>query len=222
MGFAQAPTELTTAATDFLLAIECVALAVWFAPQPYADQFRAVLWYWVFGLTAAASLIGALAHGFAFSAPTIERLWMPLYLSLGIIVALFFVGAIHDWLGQAIANRLVPWAVAIGTAFYAATEVLDGAFIIFVLYEGVAMLAALAIYLLLVRNRTLPGASLIAAAIALNLVAAIVQASDLTLTLVVPFDHNGLFHIIQMIAVAVLGCGLRRGFIGKASVQGIY
>ena len=84
------------------------------------------------------------------------------------------------------------------------------------------MLAALAIYLLLVRNRTLPGASLVAAAIALNLIAAMVQASDLTLTLVVPFDHNGLFHIIQMIALAVLGCGLRSGFIGKTSVQGVY
>jgi hypothetical protein len=215
MEFAHAPTELTTAATDLLLAVECVVIAVWFAPRPYADRFRAVLWYWVFGLTATASLLGAIAHGFAFSEPVLSRLWMPLYLSLGMVVALFVVGAIHDWCGRLLAMRLVPWALATGMAFFAITQLRDEAFTIFVLYEAAAMVSAFAIYVVLVLKQRLPGAGRVAAAIALNLAAAAVQASSLKLNFIVPLDHNGLFHVIQILAVAVLGAGLRAGFLGN-------
>jgi hypothetical protein len=41
-------------------------------------------------------------------------------------------------------------------------------------------------------------------AIDLNLVAAAVQASDVTIRLIVPFDHNGVFHLVQLVAIAAL------------------
>jgi hypothetical protein len=35
--------------------------------------------------------------------------------------------------------------------------------------------------------------------------------SDLSVRLIVPFDHNGLFHLVQLTATAALANGLRRG-----------
>jgi hypothetical protein len=51
-----------------------------------------------------------------------------------------------------------------------------------------------------------------ALAIVLNLFAAAVQASDLGVVLLVPLDHNALFHLLQMGAIGILASGLRRGF----------
>jgi hypothetical protein len=52
---------------------------------------------------------------------------------------------------------------------------------------------------------------MISVGIALTIVAAAVQASALSVRLIVPFDHNGLFHLVQLIATAAFANGLRRG-----------
>jgi len=101
--------------------------------------------------------------------------------------------------------------IPIAVGFFAITQLLSGAFLVFVVYEAVAMLAALGIYVTLAGRRRLPGAELMALAILLNIVAAGIQASEsIRFALVWPFDHNGLFHIVQMIAVVVLMLGLRQ------------
>jgi hypothetical protein len=51
----------------------------------------------------------------------------------------------------------------------------------------------------------------VATAISLNLAAAAVQASSVSFEIFVPFDHNGVFHLVQMVALATLGLGLRLG-----------
>ena len=48
--------------------------------------------------------------------------------------------------------------------------------------------------------------------IALNIVAAAIQATgSVRFTLVVPFDHNGVFHLVQMAAIVVLVAGVAKG-----------
>jgi hypothetical protein len=211
MHLIESPTELTTSVTDALLAIECVVIVVWLLRNSATERWRTRLWSWAFGILGLASLLGALAHGLAMPPSVRAAIWKPLYLCLGIVVGLFVVGAIADWRGQRIGQRLVPWAVAVGALFFAVTQLSSGAFILFVLYEAVAMLAALVIYSLLAGSCRLPGAGLIALAILLNLVAAAVQASSLSWQLLVPFDHNGLFHLVQMLSLAALAWGLRLG-----------
>jgi hypothetical protein len=50
-----------------------------------------------------------------------------------------------------------------------------------------------------------------AAALAVSLAAGAVQAADLgTVRLLWEFDHNGLFHLVQLAGVALLAIGLRR------------
>lgn len=162
-------------------------------------------------LLAAGSCLGTLAHGLDLEGATRERLWGPIYLSLGLTVALFFVGAWRDWRGDAAARTALPWAIAAGVTFFVVTRLSSGSFLLFIAYEALAVLATLAIYLHLWRSNTLPGAGLIAAGVALTLAAAAVQVSSLHLTIVWPLDHNGLFHLVQMAALVVIALGLRAG-----------
>ncbi len=205
------PTEITTSATDVVLAIECVVVLAYLWRTPTGDRWRIGLWCWVFGLLAFASCLGAVAHGLEMPGSLRAALWKPLYLSLGFLVALFLVGGLFDWHGRAIAKRLVPWSLGLGGIFFGLTEFLKGGFIIFLIYEAAAMASALAIYSFLAATHRLKGAGVVAAAIIINLVAAGVQASSVSIKIFVPFDHNGVFHLVQMVGIATLGLGLRIG-----------
>jgi hypothetical protein len=58
-------------------------------------------------------------------------------------------------------------------------------------------------------GRGRPGAGLVAAALVVSLAAGVVQASDsLSLRLVWEFDHNGLYHLVQLGGLALLVSGL--------------
>src|ERR1035437_9129485 len=205
------PTEITTSATDAVLAIECVAVLAYLRRTPTGDRWRIGLWCWVLGLLAFASFLGFVAHGVAMPQSLRAVLWKPLNMSLGLLVALFLVGAFFDWHGRVVARRLVPWSIGLGGIFFGLTEFLNGGFIIFVVYEAAAMAGALAIYSFLAATHRLNGAGVVATAISLNLAAAGVQASSVSFKIFVPFDHNGVFHLVQMVGIATLGLGLRIG-----------
>lgn len=210
-------TELTTSATDALLAVECVFIAtfLWRTPAN-GRRWRIFLWCWVFGLLAFSSLLGAIAHGIEVSPALGNALWKPLYWSLGIVVALFIVGAVHDCHGEGAARRLVPWAIVVGTAFFAVAELVGGAFIAFVIYEAASLVGALILYLSAASSGKLRGAGLIAGAIVLNLAAAGVQASNISARILVPLDHNGMFHVVEIIGALTLGLGVRMGLSSDA------
>jgi hypothetical protein len=210
------PAEITTSATDAVLAIECIVFLAYVWRTPTGDCWKVGLWCWALGLLALASLLGAVAHGFEIPDSLRAALWHSIYLSLGILIALFLVGALRDWQGRALAQRLVPWSIGLGVSFFGLTVVFSGAFIVFILYEAVVMLSALAIYSFLAATHRLRGAGVVALAIFLNLAAAGAQASNVSFKLLVPFDHNGVFHLIQMLAIAALGLGLRLGMKSDA------
>lgn len=214
MNFNPSLTELTTAATDAVLAVECIAVIIGLRRRRPAG-WRLGLWCWVFGLIAFAGGLGAVAHGLDLAESVRTALWIPLYLGLGVLVALFAVGAIADWLGADRARRWVPGGVAVGVLFFGLTQLLDGAFVIFVVYEAVAMLGALAIYAGLAARRRQRGAGTMAVGVLINLAAAGLQANPVGFHLVVPFDHNGVFHLAQMAGVAVLALGVARTLPGS-------
>jgi hypothetical protein len=136
--------------------------------------------------------------------------WQPLYLTLGLAVALMVLIATCDRWGEAAARRLLPWALGVGLLFSVATQLLGGAFLLFIIYEGAATVTALAIYARLAATRNMPGASSITVGLGLTLVAAAVQPTRLSVRFLVPFDHNGLFHLIQIVGVVALAVGARR------------
>ena len=209
MGLNPVPTELTTAATDAVLAVLAIACIRWLAGRRSADPDKVTLWILVLALLAVASILGAVAHGLALSPGLVFLLWQPLFLSLGLVVALFVVAAVYDGFGPRAARRLLFPALLVGAAFYLVTLVFPGTFLVFVLYEAVAMLAALALYSRLAIRTGQRWAWLMVAGVALNILAAGIQATEtVRVNLVVPLDHNGVFHLVQMVAIVVLVAGV--------------
>jgi hypothetical protein len=207
------PTELTTAATDTLIAATAGICVVLLQRWRERDRWKAGVWSWVFGLLAAAALLGAAVHGLVLSTRLQTVLWQPLFLSLGLVVALFVVAAVYDWRGRDTARSALPIMLVVALLFYAITRLASGTFLVFVLYEAAAMLFALAIYVALAVRRSLAGAGWIAAGIGLNIVAAAIQASGaVSVTIIWPFDHNGVFHLVQIVAIVVLMRGLAKSF----------
>ncbi|HEY5790085.1 MAG TPA: hypothetical protein VIX81_05630 [Gammaproteobacteria bacterium] len=204
-------TELTTAATDLVLAGLCAVLARGLLRPGPGGGYRARLWGGVFALLGGASLLGAVAHGLALDAGVRDLLWHPLYLALGLAIGLFAVGAVLDRWGEPVARRLLPAALVAGGLFYAVAQWQGGAFWVFLGYQALALLFALGSYLGLGRHGRLPGAWLLVTGIALTLLAALVQASGLELTLGWRLDHNGLFHLLLVPGLGCLAAGVRRG-----------
>jgi hypothetical protein len=204
-------TELTTAATDVLIALVALSCAAALNRHRTANPWRTLIWTWVFGLLVFASALGALAHGLELDLTLRAWLWRPLFMSLGLVVALFVVAAISDFIGEKAARVAVLPLLVLAIGFFVITQLSTGSFMVFVAYEALAMLAALGMYLSLALKRQLAGAGIIAAGILLNIAAVAVQAVDsIAITIIVPFDHNGVFHLVQVAALIVLTAGLAR------------
>ncbi len=206
------PTEQTTAATDFVMALLAAGCALQMHRLRKTAPWKTSLWVWIFSLVAMASVLGTVVHGFQMSQPLNRFLWQPLYLSLGLAVGLFMVGAVYDGRGQRSARRALPLMVLAGVVFFTITRIFPGSFAVFLLYEAVALLYALAVYGSMALGRRLPGAEWMAAGVLLMIVAAVVQATRwLAFELIWPFDHNGVFHLIQMAGLGTLTRGLAKG-----------
>jgi hypothetical protein len=179
MRLAPSATELTTAATDAVLGAMCVWILGWLLSQHALSSWKKLAWGSPFGFLVLASALGAMAHGLQLSESVLRIVWQPLYLSLGLAVAFFLVAGIGEWRGEAAARASIPWAIGAGVSSLALTWLFDGAFVVFVIYEAAAMMAALAIFLFLSIVRRSPGAGLVAWGIGLTLFAAGIQVSPL-------------------------------------------
>lgn len=219
MGLTSAATEQTSAATDLILALTAALAAVYLRRARAHDKWKVDLWSWVFGLTGLAALLGAVLHGVELSTRARDALWQPLYLALGFVVSLFIVAALYDLLGRRTAQRMLPVMIVVALVFWSARTVFGGSFRSFVVFEAIGLVGSLAIYTWLAASRRLPGAGVIALAMALNLGAAGLQSSGtVSVTLLWQFDHNGVFHLVQCCAMVVLAYGLRRGLEQRCTV----
>lgn len=218
MNFNESPTELTTAATDFILAVLAFGIVFYLLRLRSEHNWKANVWATTFGMLGLAGIFGALAHGVAMAPATNRLLWQPLNLALGLTISLFVVGAVYDRFGLRTARRALPVMLGIGVAFFAVTQIVTGTFLVFVIYEAAAMLTALVIYAQLAARRQLPGAAFMTVGVLLTIIAAGVQASKIiAFTFIWQFDHNGAFHLIQMVGLVMLLIGLRAGLLASSS-----
>lgn len=141
----RSPTELTTSATDLFLAIECVFIMIVLYRTPAGDLWRTSLWCWVFGLLTFSSFLGAVAHGLDMQASIREALFLPIFLGLGAVVALLAAGALLDWYGRDRAKRFLWLSVSVTIIFFVLVRLFDGAMILLVIIEALAILFALAV-----------------------------------------------------------------------------
>lgn len=203
--------EPMTVATDWLLAlvVSVWALRLWRRPQASARWWAAA-----FAASAVAALVGGAAHGFApYLSPLAKQLiWKITVLSVGLASFCMLLGA-----GRA-SLRAQHWRWLLTAALlkfcgYAAWMLGHDAFI-YVIYDyGSAMLMVLAMQLYRQLRFADPAARWVIAGILLSFAGAAVQASRLKLH--VHFNHNDLYHLIQIGAFYLLWQGGMR-FIDRS------
>ncbi len=208
------PTEQTTAITDLILSV--LAMFIFFAVNKAGrlkNPTKTRIWMWAFGMIAFAAFMGFLAHGFEMSERVNFILWQPLNLALGLAVAFFVIAVMYDLNGNKLQGWVSAVVITLGVFFYFITIIFPGSFVVFVIYETLAMLIALVIYLLLALWKKFPGAWLMSTGILLSIIAGGIQASQaIHVRIFWEFDHNGVFHIVQMVALVVMFTGLRMAF----------
>ncbi len=214
MKFVESPTEQTTAVTDVIMGGVALALLFYIRSVGVTQPWKAMLWEGAFALLTLASILGAIAHGLKLNKRVQNWLWRLLYLALGLLVAIFVVAAIHDTWGEAASRGAVPFMIGVAVLFLGTTLIWSDTFLGFIIYEGLAMLFVLGCYIWLVWQGHLPGAGWMVVGILVSLVAAGVQASKaVSFTFIWPFDHNGVYHLLQTVALFLLAWGVRLAFL---------
>ena len=202
------PTELTTAATDVLLAIEAaICFALLYLSR--IRSFRYSLWLALFATFTLSALLGAVAHAIRMQQAVNDLLWHPLYFLLGLVLTMLALIGLHDRFGEPVARCWLPRLLPLPVLMVIVTWLGGGAFIWFVLFEAAVMLFAVALYLGLA-NRRVPGARMVLTGLAISIAAAIVQAAGpYTVEMFWSFDHNGIFHLVQAPGLVFFYLGAR-------------
>jgi hypothetical protein len=180
--------EPTTLATDYML---CIA-AAFFAARLWRVHR---MWALAFAFTSAASLFGGTYHGFApvLSALAEIVLWKATVLSVGLASCFLMAGA---------SRRLIAFAV-VKFVVYASWMIVHDDFSWVILDYGITLVI---VGIALRRN------GWVLSSIAVSVLAALVQQSGLTLHR--HFNHNDLYHVIQLVALWLLyrgGLAARQG-----------
>ncbi len=204
------PTERSTAATDALIGVVALGYAAKLLGYRQQAPWKAGMWAGTFGALSLSGFLGAIVHGFEMPETRRIQLWKPLNLTLGVTVALFATGALGDAAGERVARRTAPGLLLSALGFFFLSQRLQRGFLVFIVYEALAMLFALGAYVRLAQAGQLDGAQQMAAGVLLSIIAAAIQSSTLQLTIFgIPLDNNGLFHIVQLTGLPLLAAGLR-------------
>ena len=207
------PAELVTAATNLPLAVVSLVAVVCLWQLRQAQALRAGLWLGMFGSLAVASGLGIFAHGLALDPTTRKLIWHPIHAALALTVASFVAGAVLDRWGAGGAGRALLVLLGLSAAFFGYATFWSNSFLPFVLYEGTAMLFCITVYVFLAVQHRLAGAGWMVAGVGITILAAGLQAMPaMQLRLGVTFDHNGVFHLVQLAGLLCLLTGVQPGF----------
>ena len=208
-------TEQTSALTDVFLGITALILvSLSYSYGKKYDKKKGRLWIVVFTSLVSASFLGAIAHGFQMSVGTNLIIWQFLNFSLAIMIAYFALGTLYDLFKYKLSKSVEFIFILIAFAFYLLTVLIPESFLPFVIYEGLIMLFALLAYTYMEFKRKLAGSYWMAFGILLTIFAAIIQATKaVSFTFIVPFDHNGVFHLIQIPGLISIIMGLRKEMV---------
>jgi len=191
-------SEPMTLATDYLLAALTAFLALRILRRAEGQNSR---WLWgvAFFALALGAALGGTYHGFE-----IEALWKPTVWSVGLASAAMVAGSAYATTTAAARGSLIALAVLKLAAFWSWTWA-DDRFIWVVADTGgaFALVAALHVW-----RRTAPESRWILAGVGISIAAAAVQASGFDLHR--HFNHNDLYHLIQIAAMAAYYRGVRQ------------
>ena len=200
--------EPSTLITDYALALLTFVLA-WRLRSRRDGQVSRSRWMIAFLALASAAALGGTYHGFAPMLGDLARflLWKSTVLVIGVGSAAMIIGsAAAVTAGEA--RRWLTCAAVVLFAMYAAWMLFHNAYIFVVIDTAVAMVLVAAMHGRSRSARAMPGSPWMLGAVALSVVAAGAQAGGLSLHR--HFNHNDLYHVIQMGAMAMFYAGARR------------
>jgi hypothetical protein len=212
MKYIKDPTEQSTAITDILLALVAFGGILILSRNitNSNESWKIIIWSSAFGLIGLAAALGAVAHGLVISRTVHDRIWQLLNVLLALAVSLFVAGVVYDLWGLAVCFKVLPVMLAAGLGFFGTTLLYPGIFFIFIVYEGLALIFALSAYIYLAVRGEPAGAAFMAAGILISILAAGIQAKkSISLTVIWQFDHNGIYHIVQVVGLLLLIYGIR-------------
>ncbi len=199
-------SEPATLLTDYVLAGVTAWLA-WSLFRTREGQRARALWALAFAALALAAALGGTWHGFApsFAAITVVLVWK----ATGLCVA---VGSFGMLAGSAMsttagnARKALLAVAAAKLAVYSAWMVGHSEYIYVIADTGAALILVAALHL---RSAARDSASRwILAGVGVSVLAAGVQASGFALHR--NFNHNDLYHVIQIVAMIVFYAGAGR------------
>lgn len=198
-------TEPTTTLTDYAIAIESIVFAgVLLRAAVAQKQVSKGAWAIAFGCVAVAAVAGGTYHGFrtGIDRPTVIALWRIVIYALSVASLCMLVGTIisslprywQRWWLLAVGIKSVIYWHWVGTARFFSYAVID--------YFS-AMLIVLLLQIRAMSYQENPTASRwIVAGILVSAIAVAVQAARISLA--EHFNHNDLYHVIQMVALYLL------------------
>jgi len=198
--------------TDYALA----GVTVWLAVLLLKNKSSSCR-FWTLAFTALAlgAFLGGTYHGFQIS-----WAWKPTVLAVGVASFGMLAGSTYTTTSGNMRRALLA-AAALKLVFYEAWMLGHDDFIFVVADTASAMLAVAALHLLALDN---PATRWILGGVAVSLIAAGVQAGKLALH--EHFNHNDLYHVVQIAAMALYYAGAKRmrdagvasgGFSGAAA-----
>ncbi|MFI5311721.1 MAG: DUF6962 family protein [Gemmatimonadales bacterium] len=196
----------TTAVTDAILALGLLAGIEWLRRTTRASPLR-TLWLATLAFTALGA-VGGTAFHWGGPGDDAGLLWRTVSMVLGAAVSLLALCALASWRGYEAARGLFPFALAIVAGLrLTPVSVLDEVQLIVDMAAGVFVLVVFGALAL----RRQQGMALVFAGCLVSMAAGLLQAQPaLSVQVVWRFDHNGLFHLVQMAGFAVMLPGVRR------------
>ncbi|BCN92913.1 hypothetical protein THMIRHAM_06980 [Thiomicrorhabdus immobilis] len=211
MEFIDLANEQSTAITDALLALIALASLVYLRQNLTTQKWKLQIWVGLFGVLTFASSLGAVVHGFKIPFELQTNLWHLLNFSLALLVSLFAIASTNDIFSEKTSRRVLPFVLFIALIFFVSTLFWPDSFNIFIIYQLTIMLYSLSGYFWLAYTDKLKGSVYMTLGILITITASFIQTTELSVTLIWLFDHNGIYHLIQILGVISLVIGIKRG-----------
>jgi hypothetical protein len=197
--------EPSTLLTDYALAGVTGWLA-WSLFRVREGQRARSFWALAFAALALAAALGGTWHGFApvFAPLAVVLVWKATMLSVGVASFGMLAASVNAVTTEGARKALIAFAV-VKLVVYSGWMIGHDEYIYVILDTGSALLLVAALSLWTARD---PAARWILAGVGVSVLAGAVQASGFALHR--HFNHNDLYHVIQIAAMVLLFVGARQ------------
>jgi hypothetical protein len=205
--------EPMTALTDLLLTVFTVVWALSLAKitQEISD---ATLVYWsnAYWMTALSAFLGALSHGIGPNLPVKSRavLWRLTLIAIGWTAFFMLMGTFQNIL-SADSMRWLRWIPIILIIFYHIALFKRDEFSTAILFYAPVMVIVLIAYSYAYLYLAIASALNVAIGMIISFIAAFIQFKKFGLHK--HFNHNDIFHVVQLVGLYFIYLGIRNQFI---------